>query len=25
VAALFFVVHGGGAWSLDHLLIGRAF
>jgi putative oxidoreductase len=25
VAALYFVVHGGGAISLDHLLIGREF
>jgi putative oxidoreductase len=22
-AALFFLVHGGGAWSLDHVLIGH--
>jgi uncharacterized membrane protein YphA (DoxX/SURF4 family) len=25
VAALYFVVHGGGAISLDRLLAGRAF
>jgi putative oxidoreductase len=25
VAALYFLVHGGGVYSLDHLLIGRAF
>jgi hypothetical protein len=25
VAALYFLVHGGGAISLDHLLIGREF
>jgi putative oxidoreductase len=25
IAALLFVVHGGGPWSLDALLIGRAF
>jgi uncharacterized membrane protein YphA (DoxX/SURF4 family) len=24
-AALFFLVHGGGAYSLDHLLLGREF
>jgi putative oxidoreductase len=25
VAAFYFLVHGGGVWSLDRLLIGRAF
>jgi hypothetical protein len=25
VAALYFLVHGGGAMSADHLLIGREF
>jgi putative oxidoreductase len=25
VAALYFLVHGGGAISVDHLLIGREF
>jgi putative oxidoreductase len=25
VAAFYFFVHGGGVWSLDRLLIGRAF
>ncbi len=25
VGALYFLVHGGGAYSLDHLLIGREF
>jgi putative oxidoreductase len=25
VAALFFLVHGGGTYSLDHVLIGREF
>ena len=25
VAALYFLVHGGGAISLDHLLLGREF
>jgi len=25
IAVLYFVVHGGGAYSLDHLLLGRAF
>jgi len=25
IAALYFLVHGGGAMSLDHLAIGRAF
>lgn len=25
VAALFFLIHGGGYYSLDHLLIGREF
>jgi uncharacterized membrane protein YphA (DoxX/SURF4 family) len=25
VAALYFLVHGGGAISLDHLLVGREF
>jgi len=25
MAALYFLVHGGGAYSLDHLLIGHEF
>jgi putative oxidoreductase len=25
VAALYFLVHGGGAYSLDHLIVGREF
>jgi putative oxidoreductase len=25
VAASYFLVHGGGVWSLDHVLIGREF
>lgn len=24
IAAFYFLVHGGGLWSLDHLVIGRA-